>query len=414
MAGVFEASPARGYRFAVEGVLLWLQVAMGLSFIAVAPLFPLIIDDYGIDNATVSLLIGAGSLAVAVATLPGSLFAARFGWRRATVAGGLLMSMMVLAPLADSFAMLLLLRLAFAVGAAVAIGSLPAAVMNWFPVRELPIVNGLNIVGQSIGITASVFTAAFLAELVGWRETLMLFGLVALSGTALFAVFAKNPARVAGVAAQPPFSVAELRVVMRERSTLLLGLGVGGGVATFIGFNAWLPTYYQEEFGFSLERAGAMAAIPSFFGIVGSLLGSALPVGLGRRRPLIIVSGAVMPVAAFGTFVSEAPLLLFPGLALFGMLSWLYFPSALTMPMELRGMTPERAAVAVATMLSMGSVSGFFSPLLVGYLRDQTGNFVAGLTICALMPLTLLVVGLLLPETGPRGRLQRAASSEPA
>ncbi|MDA1061353.1 MAG: MFS transporter [Chloroflexi bacterium] len=409
-SAIDRAAPPR-YRFAVEGSLLWLQVAMGLSFIAVAPLFPLIIDDYGIDNATVSLLIGAGSLAVAIATLPGSVFAARFGWRRATILGGVLMSSMALAPLADSFAVLLLLRLAFAVGAAIAIGSLPAAVMSWFPMRELPLVNGLNIVGQSIGITASVFTAAFLADLIGWRETLMAFGLTTLAGTVLFAIFARDRERAPGVPAQPPFSVAELRVVLRERSTLLLGLGVGGGVATFIAFNAWLPTYYQEEFGFSLERAGAMAAIPSFFGIVGSLLGSGLSVGLGRRRPLIIASGAVMPFAALATFVSESPLLLFPGLALFGMLSWLYFPSALTMPMELRGMTPERATVAVATMLSMGNVSGFFSPLLVGYLRDQTGSFVIGLTICALLPVTLLLAGLLLPETGPRGR-RAAATSE--
>ena len=128
--------PAQHSRFAVEGWLLWLQVAMGLSFIAVAPLFPLIIDDYGIDNATTSLLIGVGELVFAIATIPGGVLAARFGWRRATIFGGALMSIMVLAPLADSFALLLLLRVVFAVGAAIAIGSLPAAVMSWFPARE--------------------------------------------------------------------------------------------------------------------------------------------------------------------------------------------------------------------------------------------------------------------------------------
>jgi cyanate permease len=404
---------AQRYRFAVEGSLLWLQLAMGLSFIAVAPLFPLIIDDYGIDNATTSLLIGAGSLAVAIATVPGGVLAARYGWRRATILGGALMSLMVLAPLAESFAMLLVLRLAFAVGAAIAIGSLPAAVMSWFPSRELPLVNGVNIVGQSIGITFSVFTAAFIADLVGWRETLMLFGLVTLSGTGLFALFARDTARAPGALPQPPFSAAELRAVMRERSTLLLGLGVGGGVAAFIGLNSWLPTYYQEEFGFSLAKAGAVTAIPSFFGIVGSLLGSALPMSLGRRRPLIMVSGAVMPFVAIGSFISDAPLVLFPSLALFGISTWLYFPSALTMPMELRGMTPERATVAVATMLTVGNVSGFFAPLLVGFLRDQTGSFEVGLTICALLPASLLVAGYLLPETGPRGQLQAEPSTEP-
>ena len=405
--------PAQRYRIAVESSLLWLQVAMGLSFIAVAPLFPLIIDDYGIDNATTSLLIGVGELVFAIATIPGGVLAARFGWRRATISGGALMSMMVLAPLADSFAVLLLLRLLFAVGAAIAIGSLPAAVMSWFPARELQLINGINIVGQSIGVTVSVFTAAFIADLIGWREALMAFGLVTLSGTVLFALFARDAAPAPGAPAPPPFSPAELRAVMRERSTLLLGLGVGGGFATFIGLNAWLPTYYQEEFGFSLAKAGAVAAIPSFFGIVGSLLGTALPMSLGRRRPLIMLSGAVMPFVAIGSFISDAPLVLFPSLALFGISTWLYFPSALTMPMELPGITPERATVAVATMLTVGSVSGFFAPLLVGFLRDQTGGFEAGLTICALLPVSLLVAGYLLPESGPRGQLQAEPSTEP-
>ena len=41
---------------------------------------------------------------------------------------------------------------------------------------------------------------------------------------------------------------------------------------------------------------------------------------------------------------------------------------------------------------------------MIGLLRDQTGSFGLGFTLCALFPLTLIVAGALLPETGPRGR----------
>lgn len=68
-----------------------------------------------------------GELVFAIATIPGEVLAARFGWRRATTFGGALMSIMVLAPLADGFAVPLLLRAVFALGTAIAIGSLPAA-----------------------------------------------------------------------------------------------------------------------------------------------------------------------------------------------------------------------------------------------------------------------------------------------
>ncbi len=59
-------------------------------------------------------------------------------------------------------------------------------------------------------------------------------------------------------------------------------------------------------------------------------------------------------------------------------------------------MTPERAGVAVAMALSIGNVAAFAAPLLVGLLRDLTGGFGLGLTICSLLPLSLVASGLLL------------------
>ena len=406
------APPAPRYRFVVEGALLWVQVAMGLSFIAVAPLFPLIIDDYGIDNATASLLIGGTALAFALSTIPGGLIAARFGWWRATFFGGLLMSAMVLAPLASNFTILLALRLAFAAGGATVMGALPSAVMSWFPLRELPIVNGTNIVGQSIGVTISVFSVAAIAAIFGWRESLMLFGLVSLAGVGVFALLARVPEQPVGAPISPTFSMSLLLSVLRDPTTLLLGFGIAGGVAAFIGLNSWLPTYYQQEWGWSLERAGQVVAIPSFFGIVGALVGSALPVRIGLRRPLIIVAGVVMPIAVFGSFISESPLVLFPSLALLGFVSWIHFPSVMTMPMEFPGATLERATLSFATMMTIGNVSGFFSPLMVGLLRDQTGSFGLGFTICVAFPLSLIIAGLLVPETGPRGRARTTSAAD--
>ena len=209
------------------------------------------------------------------------------------------------------------------------------------------------------------------------------------------------------VGAAPPnpgLSMGLLVTIFRDRRTLLLSFGVAGGFGAFLGLSSWLPTYYQQEWGWTLERAGQVVAIPSFFGIVGSLTGSVLSMRLGRRKPFIIVAGLLMPIAVFGSFASESPLTLYPSLALLGFGSWLHLPSVLTMPMEFRGVTLERATLSVAMLLTLGNITGFLSPLMIGYLRDQTGSFELGLTICAALPLTLIIAGLLLPETGPRGQ----------
>ena len=65
-AATEKTAAASSYRFVVEGSILLLQFSMGLSFLAVAPLFPLIIKAFGIDNATVSLLVGVSSLSVSL------------------------------------------------------------------------------------------------------------------------------------------------------------------------------------------------------------------------------------------------------------------------------------------------------------------------------------------------------------
>lgn len=80
--------------------------------------------------------------------------------------------------------------------------------MSWFPAREWPLMNGANVVGQSVGVTLSVFTAAFIADLIGWRETPIAFGLVTRASTVLFALFARDATSLHQ--AEPPSGEATL------------------------------------------------------------------------------------------------------------------------------------------------------------------------------------------------------------
>ena len=392
---------AAPYRFVISGSVLVLQVGMGMNFLAVAPLFPLIVDDFGVDQATVGLLVSASSLAVALALLPGSVLAGRLGSRTALALGGLCMSVAALAPLAGSFPLLLGTRVVFALGAAITLGTVPGIVMRWFPERELPLVNGANVVGQSLGMATSMLAGAAIAEAVGWQQALLAFGSVNAVGTLLWLALAREPARGAAPVA-PQIAARDIVLSLRDRTTLLLALGVAGGLGAYISLSSWLPTHYHEEFGFSLQRAGAVTALLSFFGIAGSLLGSMLPLRVPARRPFLMLAGVTLPLLGLGSFMVSEPLILYPSIALFGVMAWLYFPVVFTIPMELPGMTPERVGVVVAAVMSAGNVSGFVFPLVVGVLSDQTGGFRPGLALCSGLAAALLIAGYLLPETGRR------------
>ena len=398
-----NAAPRTGsrYRYLIEASLLLLNIGLGMSFLSPAPLFTQIIEAFQIDRATVSLLIGIPSLSIAILLVPASIVAAKLGPRLSLLIGGSLISTAMFAPLAGNFAALAATRVAFACGATLVLSATPAVVMRWFVPRELPIVNGLNVMGQSIGIMTAMFLAPRIALSIGWAAAFFTFGAVAAVATAFWLLVGRTSADASAPAAAP-FSIRALPAMLTDRPTVLLGIGVAGALGTFITFTSWLPTYWQEAFGFSLEQAGTTAALLSGFGIVGSALGSTLPSRFPRRRPFLIVSGVLLPVFAVGCFALNMPVVLLVSVAAFGVLGWVFMPIVFTIPMELPNMTAERVGVAIAMVLSAANLAGFVFPLLVGFLRDLTGGFTVALSLCAVLGLALAGAGYLMPETGAR------------
>ena len=63
-----------------------------------------------------------------------------------------------------------------------------------------------------------------------------------------------------------------------------------------------------------------------------------------------------------------------------------------------------RNSLVISAMQCAGNFGNFVGPLIVGYLADMTGSYLPGFIISATLSLSLLVAGLLLPETGPKAR----------
>jgi len=392
------ASPAARYRFVIEASILLLQFCMGLGFLSVAPLFPLIIDAFRVDNATVSLLVGVTSLTVALALVPASVLAARLGSRWSLVLGGVLMGLTALTWLASSFPLLLTTRVSFALGAAINLSATPAVLLRWFSTKELAMVNGANVVAQSLGVTSSMLLAPRFAGALGWDGTLAAFGGATVAATGLWVILGRDGGPGPG---SGTFALGDLPAVLRNRVVVLLSIGLAGALGGFISLQSWLPTFYNLQWGYTLEEAGSIGGLLSFFGILGALLGSALPVRLPRRRPFLIAGGLGIPLFAAGAIGMDLPLLLYPSIVLLGIFGWVFMPVVFTIPMEIPGMTASRVGIAVAVVLGAGNLAGFVVPLLVGYLRDQTGSFTLGLAIACGLALILAVCAYLMPETGP-------------
>ena len=242
------------------------QLSIGINVLAPAPLFPLIMDEYSLDRSTVSILVAVMGLMLAVGNVPSGFLAARFGIHRTFAFGAFLMSVGTLAPFMPNFVGHVAWRVVFAFGAGVVIPLVGAVASQWFDRRELPVVNGVNWMGQTGGMAISLFIGVPIARLFSWEITLFTFGAVALLGAIAWVVLGKEPEEDRVSVSSP--SIPRLLGVLKERTTILVSLAFVGPFLTYLSFSSWLPTYYNEVFDFSLSKASSIVGIPALIGLV--------------------------------------------------------------------------------------------------------------------------------------------------
>ena len=381
-------------------MLMLLQIGMGLNFMSPTPLFTLIMSEYDIGRSSVSLLVSATIIVITVALLPGGVLIAKIGSKRAMTIAGFLMSAHLLTPLTDSFTLLIMLRLLFGMGVAISIPTTSAITMEWFKPNELPLMNGINEAGRALGVSAGVLIAVPLTNIIGWEMTLFSFGVIPLIGSFIWLIGGRNNDSSANI--EPILSLRDNIPLMLNRNTLLLATGMAGGFAVFIGFSSWLPAYYNEAQGMTLQQAGSLVAIMPLTSAVLNPVSGLVQSKLARRKPMLIMSGLMMPLFALGSFLLTDPTIITICVMGLGAMFSIFIVASLTIPMELPGVSASQVGIVTAAILTIGNLAGVMSPIFVGSLTDFMGSYIPALSILALAPLTLVIAGVFLPETGSR------------
>ncbi len=391
----------------IEALVLLMRAGLGLNWNCAGPLLPFIMQEYGVSRGEVSWIISLVSIFMTASAVPSGLLAARIGIKKTFAIGGFLIATTALVPLAPNFLSLLLLRGLFGIGAAMTVPLAGAITAQWFNPYELPLVNGFNQGSTSLGNALSLLFTVPLATALIWKAPMAIYGTIVLILALLWTFLGKdrkwaaNPSKAKGNSGEGRTSPITISRALRLRTTFLLGFSVMGAFCLFSTLNSWLPTYYHEVFKMPLAKASSITSVLIISGIPASIVGGILPMRLGVRRPLLIISGLFMGISALGCFMVNNTGVIFLSGALFGVFGVVYMPSFLTIPMELPGMRPQTGVLVLALALACGNFGGFMGPLIVGYLTDITGSYIPGFLICCVLSLSLLISGILLPETGP-------------
>jgi CP family cyanate transporter-like MFS transporter len=382
-----------------------------IGIVAVGPLIEDIRADTGMPSAVAGALTTIPFLCMGAFAFLGPPLVRRYGNRTVVLGSlGLITAGTLLRAAVPSAPLVVAATLPIGLGIALIGVSLPAVVKERFPGRG-GLVTGAYVASLSVGLVMVGFGLVPLAdELGGWRGA---FALSAVPG-AIAAVLWLSTGDLRSADARAwvgtdgdydPLAAEATLVRLRrhitpDRMSLLLGLSFGLQSACFAGMVSWGPAVYQDA-GWSESGSAIVTSSIGIFTIIASL--TLPPASEGRdRRGWVTATAFVMAAGVLGVALAptDAPWL---WLTMFGLASGGVFALLLALPLDL-AQDPGRVAALSAWMLGLGYLLASLAPVVIGALRDITGDFVLPMLLLGCCGIASGVLAGLVPGVGPETR----------
>ena len=384
---------ASRYRWVMLGLVWLLYLVFGIYTRSLAPLVTPIIKDLNLSFFEMGFILGSWQLTyIAFATIDGAIID-RWGLRKALLFGVIIMGLSeVLRYFAGGFTSLLLCVALIGVGGPmISIGS-PKAISLWFGEKERGITTGIYMTAPAIGGLIVLSTSnSIVMPLTGysWRLVFVVYGTVAFGGAILWWLFAREAGETGVKGGAGMFGVftalARLHLI---QVILLMGLF---SFAVSHGFDSWVPQILEAR-GISPANAGLLASLPLLVGIPSVLVVPRVTLS-GARRYVITLLFSIMALALLlVAFTSGISLII--GLICFGTAVAPAMPLLILILMELPEVGAKYIGSAAGMFFCVAEVGGFTGPLLLGTIRNMTGDFLVGMLLIVVLSVLTAILGL--------------------
>jgi len=386
-------------------VLAWLlYFAFGLIFTALPPLVTLIIRDLGLTYTQMGMIAGAWQLTYIFVAYPLGLAIDRLGTQRSLFLGiTILSSSGVLRAFALNFETLFASVALFGLGGPLISIGLAKLISIIFAAEERGTASGVYATGSIAGnVTSMAVTNSVLLPIVGhWRNAFLTYGLFGFSVAAIWFFFGwmSRHSRVLmaeSSAAKAAGGQVEMKSVLRCGS---VWVAVTLGITHFLGNHTlmtWLPKILEHR-GATPAYAGFVASLLTLFSVFGSAAIPRLSYIVKSRRALISTILLVEGVAILVIGTTDGPLF-WIGMLLGGVCLGSMMPLLLLILMNLPEVGSGRMGAASGLFFTVGEIGGFSGPFIMGFLRDLTGSFLAGIYFLASVTLTAILAAAFLKE----------------
>ncbi len=326
----------------VAALLFAASVVNYIDRAVLAVVMPQVRQDLGLTATDYSLAVNAFLGMYMVAYILGGRVADRLGCRLTFLATIVFWSLASMAHAAvRGLGTLALFRALLGMGEA---GFYPAAIRGaaeWFPPESRAKAVGLVLSALSVGTLLTPPLVALITLRYGWRASFVATGALGLLLVPPWVGLHRKIRRAYGTADpapalnNAPLQGAEddvtLRQVLRARKYWCVLAARGCSDAAWYFYLFWMPGYFQEARGLTLEAVGRLLWIPYFSAGVGALAGAWAASGLIRRglgldrgrKTVLVASAALCFAGSWAWLPPGVPLALaMVSLALFAHQAW--------------------------------------------------------------------------------------------
>ena len=346
-------------------------VAVGLAHFtthllefALPPLYPVVIEEFSLSYSDVGVISSAVVISMFLVQTPAGHLSDRKGRKP------LLLSFLVLLAgstfltgLSQSFVQILIFQIFVGVGASAYHSVGMALASDIAPRTRIGRFMAVQGVGGSLGVGAAPFIVSILGAFLGWRKAVNGIGIAG------FLLFMCIWWLLKDTGGKPEPTEKDTVVISRKVIFLILmGFILQGFV--FRGLISFFPTYLVDVHGSSLKLAGGLTSLLFLSGALAELAGGEWA-DRTEKLNVVVVSygGRCLLFYLILTCYSESVMIL---LVLgFGFLQGLSIPAMVSL---MRDMSPPGSTgTSYGAIFSISTLTGFFSPLLVGYAADLYG-----------------------------------------
>ena len=357
--------------------LMLARIIYTINWFNIASIFYLIALDFREDIAMLGIITASFLIGVGLFQVPAGIIAAKHGPRKIAIYGIVIASSAALITgLASDITQITILRFLIGIGMACFFGPSVILVSKYLGKESEGLGIGLLNSAHALGGILGLFGWVVLAEVMGWRITLVLSGGLGLITALMLSIALLKDED--GIQKEFRIKISEVVETLFNKSLIVLGLtllGFQAGSSMILTFSVF---YFVDHLKINPVTAGLIASLSLIVALISSPLFGRIYDKIGNAKKLLFISGILSAVSIAGV-ATDSLYIIIISVIITGFFLSAGFVIVYARAKEVNKFQPHYQTLAVSFVNGISLFGVFWIPVLFSFIVNGLGYEIAWL-----------------------------------